>query len=102
MTTKYTGGGGRASFNRAISLIKGELASGFDFVLGIGAVPSAFGNCALSTARKATDSLTPRVIGEKKGEFVPDVIVEIAPDTTVQASEVVASALAHQATGRRL
>lgn len=101
MTTRYSTGT-RASMERAVTLIRGELANGFDFVLGIGAMPCALGKYALSTAKETLGNFMPRIVGEQEGNLVPDAIVEIATGTTVQASEVVVSALAHQATGRRI
>ena len=100
MTTKYVTGGGRASIGRAVKLIQGEIATGYDFVYGIGAIPRAFGKCALSTAKEAFDSFIPRIIGEQEGNLVPEAIVEIAPNTAIQASEVVTGSIARQVTGR--
>jgi len=102
MTTKYTTGGGRASIERAVRLISGEIADGFDFVLGIGAIPSACGKRALSAVCDIASGFMPKVVTETDSDKAPGVVVEISPNTTVQASEVVAGALAHQATARRV
>ncbi len=101
MTTRYTTGT-RSSMERAVTLIRRELANGFDFVVGVGAIPCALSKYSLSTAKETLGNFMPRIVGKHDGNFVPDAIVEIAPETTVQASEVVVSALARQATGRRI